>query len=175
MRGHFAIKALSFTQPYGTLVTAREKILETRSKPTSYRGLVAIHAAKNFPQWARSLCQEEPFVSSLKKAGIPVLRESFSFDEHEGIAVSRIPLQAIIGIGFLADCVSTESLLHGRQLSGKERSFGDFSPDRWAYRFERVVALPEPIFCKGAQGFWTPPPDVYTKLENFIVARAAVA
>lgn len=42
------MKALTLTQPYATLVAIGEKRLETRSWRTSYRGPLAIHAAKGW-------------------------------------------------------------------------------------------------------------------------------
>lgn len=44
-----AIRGLTLTQPWATLVALGEKHYETRSWDTGYRGLVAIHAAKKFP------------------------------------------------------------------------------------------------------------------------------
>jgi len=168
VRSHFIIKALSETPPWGSLLAAREKEYETRSWQTRHRGWVAIHASKMFPDRAKWLCWQEPFLSSLIKAGIATFRD------REGVArvyVSRIPTQAILGIGFLADCIPTEELMHGNRLTGKERSFGDFSPDRWAWRFERVIALPDPIPCKGDRGLWTPPADVCRQLEDLIISK----
>jgi hypothetical protein len=47
------MKALTLTQPWATLVAIGAKRIETRSWSTSYRGPLAIHAAKGFPWDAR--------------------------------------------------------------------------------------------------------------------------
>ncbi len=172
------IRALSLTQPWGTLVANTEKMWETRSWKTDYRGWVGIHAAKLFPIGAQTLCYAEPFFSSLKRAGIASWKYSNSEVEWESILIKRIPLQAFLAVGYLAEIRSTNLLdrqeMDGTTwvLSGKERSFGDFSPNRWALRFERMILLPEPIPCKGNRLLWTPPPDVYRKLQDAIVAKA---
>ncbi|MFL5577327.1 MAG: ASCH domain-containing protein [Gemmatimonadaceae bacterium] len=54
------MKALTLTQPWATLVAIGAKTIETRSWPTHYRGEVAIHAAKGFPDWARQIVDGEP-------------------------------------------------------------------------------------------------------------------
>lgn len=38
-------------------------------------------------------------------------------------------------------------------------------PESAALPFTRVHVLPEPIPCRGAQGLWTPPPDVQERLR----------
>lgn len=40
-------------------------MLGARSWPTSYRGPLAIHAAKAFPGWACELCLTSPFFEAL--------------------------------------------------------------------------------------------------------------
>ena len=59
--------ALSLTQPYASLVTAGEKVFETRSWKTARRGFIAIHASAAFPNESRQLCFKEPFASSLER------------------------------------------------------------------------------------------------------------
>jgi hypothetical protein len=59
------MKALSLWQPWATLIALKKKQIETRSWRTTYRGPLAIHAAKSYPQEARDLCSTEPFYSVL--------------------------------------------------------------------------------------------------------------
>ncbi len=59
------MKALTLTQPWATLVAIGAKCIETRSWRTSYRGPLAIHAAKGFPKAAWNLCLGQPFKSAL--------------------------------------------------------------------------------------------------------------
>src|SRR3982751_1322426 len=69
------MKALTLTQPWATLVAIGAKRIETRSWSTTYRGEVAIHAAKGFPRDCHELCATEPFLSVLKAAGFTHTRE----------------------------------------------------------------------------------------------------
>jgi activating signal cointegrator 1 len=54
------MKALSFTQPWATLVAIGAKKIETRSWDTRYRGPLAIHSS---PRWQSGLdiWSEHPF------------------------------------------------------------------------------------------------------------------
>ena len=53
------IKGFSLTQPWGSGVIEEFKLYKTRDWHTNYRGLIAIHASKGFPGWARELHEEE--------------------------------------------------------------------------------------------------------------------
>jgi len=46
------MKALSLTQPWASLIADGRKRIETRSWPTSFRGRIAIHAAKSIDKEA---------------------------------------------------------------------------------------------------------------------------
>src|ERR1700722_19135273 len=63
--GACEMKALTLTQPWATLVSIGAKRVETRSFRVSYRGSLAIHAAKGFPKWAQETCYEQPFLRVL--------------------------------------------------------------------------------------------------------------
>lgn len=41
------MKALTICQPYAEMIAAGEKLIENRTWPTAYRGLLAIHAGKS--------------------------------------------------------------------------------------------------------------------------------
>ncbi len=59
------IRALTLTQPWGSLVALEAKRIETRSWRASYRGWLAIHAAKTFAAAERALCEQEPYRTAL--------------------------------------------------------------------------------------------------------------
>lgn len=63
------IKAITLWQPWALLMALKEKEYETRSWMTTYRGPLAIHAAKNFPKDARSLCLRDSFCGVLRRWG----------------------------------------------------------------------------------------------------------
>lgn len=59
------LKALTVTQPWASLVQRRAKRIETRSWYTHYRGHLVIHAAKNYPIWAKELAATDAFRQGL--------------------------------------------------------------------------------------------------------------
>ena len=70
------MKALTLTQPWATLVAIGAKTIETRGWSTSYRGPLAIHAAKKFPENARRfttepICYEAVRAHCDAKPGVP--------------------------------------------------------------------------------------------------------
>jgi activating signal cointegrator 1 len=137
--GENTMRALSLTQPWASLVAIGAKTWETRSWQTAYRGPIAIHAAKAFPQDARRLCLTEPFTRVLVAAGIRLLS-------------GQPPLGAVVATATLVDCVRTEVVRDS--LTPEERAFGDYGDGRWAWKFEDVARLPQPIPAKGALGLW---------------------
>lgn len=141
------MKAITLTQPWATLVAIGEKRIETRSWSTSYRGALAIHAAKGFPKVARQISLQSPFIEALNRAGY----------------LPDLPFGCVVATCRLVDCrlivdshfaltVSVDS----RMLPplGLERKFGDYSPGRYAWILEDVKPLLEPIPAKGALGLW---------------------
>lgn len=146
------IVALSLTQPWASLMAIGAKKIETRSWKTSYRGLVAIHASKGFPKDARKLtCNDEQFFQALISGGY--------YSVHE------LPLGAILAVGNLTACIRTDALIVEDK---QERLFGNYSAGRYAWVFENVRRLPEPIPAKGALSLWTPEPDVLARLQAFM-------
>lgn len=67
------------------------------------------------------------------------------------------PLGKVLAIGTLVDCQPTESI--AGTLSRQERDLGNYGPGRWAWVFQDIQPLPEPIQAKGTLGIWewTPP------------------
>lgn len=145
------MKTLTLTQPWATLVAIGAKRIETRSWRTSYRGPLAIHAAKGFPKEARVLCRNNPFHRELYNAGFASV--SYSGD---------LPLGCVIATCRLVDCAPTElvSRTPGR-LSEQESAFGDYSYGRWAWILSDVAPLPQPIPAKGALSLWEWPEPTF--------------
>ena len=128
------MKALSLTQPWASAMALGIKQWETRSWPTSYRGLVAIHASKGFPAYAKD-------------------HTRFSGRDYDQLpSVGEMPLGVIVCVGEIVDCQRTEHIRD--QLSQEERRWGDYSDGRFAFKFilQRVIEPPVPV--RGALGFW---------------------
>lgn len=162
------MKALTLTQPWATLVAIRAKQIETRSWATSYRGPLAIHAAKGLGpvgglQGLMLLGLSQPFAAVLLASGYG--------------NPARLPLGAIVATCDLVDCVPTvhpgvanepgKPWFTGARkgvgqhyyevpppLDSNEYAFGDYTPGRFAWLLGNVQALPEPIPAKGALGLW---------------------
>lgn len=152
------MKALSLTQPWATLVANEAKRVETRSWSTSYRGPIAIHAAKGFPLDCQRLCSADPFHGGL-----------------DAVPAKRLPRGLILAVAEIRDVMTTEEMVRlwrshdsGRVPNyhdDRERQFGDYGPDRFAWRLVNVRRLVEPIPCKGALGLWTVPSEIETQFR----------
>ena len=151
------MKALTLTQPWATLVAIGAKKIETRSWDTTYRGPLAIHAAKGGYVDDYLLMRMEPFYTALRKAGIE--------------SRLQMPLGGIIAI---CELVSTHKVDEFDWIDGKrgwqkgnyfwegsqqEKAFGDYSIGRYMWFLANVKILPEPVAAKGALSLWewTPP------------------
>jgi hypothetical protein len=154
------MKAISLTQPWATLVAMGAKRIETRGWRTSYRGEIAIAAAKKFPTDARAICNARPFCSVLG-----------------GVA---LPTGMVVAVGRLVECfrfdVGTEAKIRARSLIGKlppfEADFGDYGFGRYGFVIGDVQALSEPIACRGALSLWDVPADVERAIREQLKAAA---
>lgn len=129
------MKVLTLTQPWASLVIHGLKLVETRSWNTHYRGWLGIHAAKGFPNWARDICLTPYFATALE-----LIEET----------ADTLPRGVILG----------EALLHSTYVITRppptktEEVFGDYTPGRFGWIFERVYRYPSTIPAKGALGLW---------------------
>lgn len=127
--------ALTLTQPWATLVALGRKRIETRSWSTSYRGPLAIHAAKG---WTAS---DRAFAEGLAM--------------HYVIPPYVLPRGAVIGLARLVDVVPAMLARSAPQWSESEAEYGDFSDGRFAWLLEDAVELVNPQPAKGSLGLWT--------------------
>lgn len=133
------MKAITLTQPWATLVAGGEKRIETRAWPTNYRGPVAIHAALTIPPWVYEVVEKDArFLTAIIRCGYRTIRS--------------LPRGYVLAVADLVDCRPTEGM--PLQISPQEYLFGDFSPKRWAFLFENVYRLPEPIEARGQLNIW---------------------
>lgn len=135
------MKTLSLTQPWASLVAVGAKKLETRSWSTSYRGQLAIHAAKGFPGWAEMTCYQEPFRTTLRDSGAA----------GDPPLVANLPRGVIIAVCNLVD---VKRITATNAPAEPERSFGDYAPGRYMWFLEDAQMLVEPVPIKGALGLW---------------------
>lgn len=134
------MKAITLTQPWATLVAIGAKRLETRSWRTSYRGPLAIHAAKGFGSREEfvAMCRQPLFARALVAAGFQT--------------PASLPLGAVVATCQLVNVHRTEEIRDS--LGEQERAFGGYDDGRFAWELEEVRALPVPIAARGAQQLW---------------------
>lgn len=125
------VKALSLTQPWATAVAIGLKQWETRSWCPSYRGPLAIHAAKAFPASAKRFAEVERTLGRIP---------------------TRLPFGGIIAICELVEVKPTWEVVPG--ISAIEKLYGDYSDGRFAFKLVNVQLLPEPIPARGSLGLW---------------------
>jgi hypothetical protein len=132
------MRCISLWQPWATLVVIGAKEFETRGWPTSYRGPLAIHAAKKWGPEFEAILRTEPFRTVLHG--------------HD------LPKGAIVGTVELVGCFPTEAVL---MPDGQERAFGNYGPGRYAWKLANPVDFLVPIAYRGQQGFFDVPlPEV---------------
>ena len=153
------MKAITLTQPWATLVAIGAKRIETRSWSTSYRGPLAIHAAKGYPAEAARLCLKEPFLSVLEAAGLTQFGvwHPSNNDLPLGCVIATCEL---VGVDMFDRFIDDHKpMLWGKaghvfELTEQERAFGDYSYGRYGLFLANVKLLPEPIPARGALSLW---------------------
>ena len=140
-----SMPCISLWQPWASLVMGGFKQFETRSwKPPAslVDGLIAVHASK---RWTRDeQYYTDKFIRDYPEVA-PVLRP-------EGY--QNPPLGAILCVCRLVEYRSTNDPEAPHTVTVRERSFGDWSPNRYVWRMEIIKVPPEPIPMAGKQGIW---------------------
>lgn len=141
------MKILSLWEPWASCMALGHKLWETRGRRINYRGLLAIHAAKN---------------TVAIKDGTPGEME---IDARElcGVNVTfptTWPLGQIICVVDLYDCVRTEDA----KPSSLEEMMGNYSEKRFAWKTRNLRRV-KPFPFKGMQGLKPLPPEVEKALE----------
>ncbi len=160
------MRAISLWQPWASAVAVGSKTMETRHWATKYRGQIVIHAAKR-----RIIDELMRFNASWNWVGaLSPLGAAFG----KGSKLDDLlPFGALVAVADLVDCRPTEDVRLGEidvkryqpddssQLYGwTERQMGNFDLQRFAWTFENIMPLPEPIPYKGGQGFFNVPDEL---------------
>jgi hypothetical protein len=139
------MKAITLTQPYATLVALGAKRIETRGWSTRYRGPLAIHAGKGLAGMTKrqfvDLLRMEPFWSVLR----PLIAAELHYFRPDAL-----PRGAIVAVADLVDILPVEQV----PPTEPERSFGDYTPGRYAWLLADARPLDPPIPATGRQGLW---------------------
>ena len=134
------MKVLTLRQPWATLVALGAKKIETRSWSTSYRGPLAIHAAKRFTREQIELCERQPFIDALH-----------DYARGRIVIPDRFPVGAIVATSELRSVVE---IAEDFVVAEPEMSFGDFAPGRFAWLLYNVQPVDPPILARGFQRLW---------------------
>lgn len=157
------MKAITLTQPWATLVALGKKRIETRSWSTRYRGPLAIHAAKGFPEGLRSGEDMAVGPYTLHREG----PDLFLWHGAHRVLPFSLPRGEIVATAELVNVHQIEErslgwidsflriTVHRQEwLIEPERSLGDFTPGRYAWLLRDIQPLDKPIPAKGALGLW---------------------
>lgn len=143
------LRAMSFTQPWASLVAFGEKKFETRPRKWP-AGIYLIHASKGWTKEDQALVWREPFRSALLR--------------HDIFGVYDVPRAAILGAMELGPATGTEDAV--KTISDVERAFGNYTPGRFAFPILRALSFPEPILnVLGALGPWRVPAEIVEKVN----------
>lgn len=157
------VKALTLTQPWATLMARGKKLIETRSWTTAYRGPLAIHAAKGFPEEAQILCSQEPIWSAIK-INADGETNGDPYDVWSPFCL-HLPRGKVIAVGMLEE---VERITSNFLVGEPERSFGNYTPGRYAWIFSTIYQLETPLPVRGALGLWNwqPPEFFWQDIQN---------
>lgn len=152
MRTTKRAKVLNLHQPFATMIAISAKRVETRSWRTNYRGPVLIHAN------ATTRFLEETLAEGTLAQSIMIEQEYLVRNTFDPMQVftnpdKPIPTGSIIAVAHITDCAMMGTRFRmDRRYSPQEAALGHWSPERYMWSIERVVALPEPIAYKSTQG-----------------------
>lgn len=149
------MKAITLWEPWATLIAHGYKQFETRSWSTRYRGPLVIHAAKRVPGPGElaALPNPAPIQRALSEIGIRQIKD-FPF----GCAVAVVELVAVL---------RTEAVVF--ELDEDQLAFGNYSPDRYAWRLANIRRLAESIPLRGQQGLWPVEGEAWGAVERGMV------
>lgn len=184
------MKALSIYQPTAAAIALGAKLIETRPWKTSYRGPIAIHAAKHWNiQKSIATVSSWTWCAILGPLGV---RMGGKVELEDVLAFG-----AIVAVANLVDCRPTESFTvgeldilrrHPAPAAGfdaaetprsdytstwSERMLGDFSPGRFGFILDDIVRLESPILVRGRQRIFNLDETTSAVVRNGRKARAA--
>lgn len=145
------IRCISLWQPWASLVALGAKTIETRHWPTSYRGPIAVHAAKTTRGVGRigDVLALGDFEVERDRSGLLLRGPSLAWPY-------RLPLGAVVAVGRL-DAVDVMDEAVIRAVPEAERPYGHYAYGRFAWRLADVRPLRQPVEVTGRQGLFDVP------------------
>lgn len=148
------MKAITLWQPWASLIAAGLKTIETRPWRTSYRGPLIIHASARLPG-PIDLPDRNTLAIFAATLGLDGLQD-----------LRALPRGACLAVVDVLDCIPTYRIDHGQHLPSLERAAGNFGPNRYAWKLERVQRLRRPIPARGRQRLWNPGPRLLAEIQE---------
>ncbi len=152
------LRALTVRQPYAWAIASGYKLVENRPRPLSYRGLLAIHAAKGFNTDDRD--RIDPVA---ERAG--VLRGTVA--EGAEVRGAVVAVAQLVGM-----CSEARRYSASRPLAC---GCGRWAANGWYHLLlAEVHALPEPVACKGALSLWRLPREAVSAVVAQVPAGFSI-
>lgn len=131
------MRAISLWEPWASAVAIGIKAFETRGWATSYKGPLAIHAAKTREHaW---------FIHDTEVRA--------AFEAHGIVSEKDLPFGCVVCTCRLVGVKRVENIR--RELSPIELALGNYDAGRFAWELADVKRLETPVPARGSQGFWT--------------------
>jgi hypothetical protein len=151
------MRIITLWNPWATLIADGFKQYETRSWSTQYRGKILIHAAQRRVE--RADCNAILMAATARngeRAG--GLKAVNLLGRDYGCIVAIADLTHVLqmthhvrGGEMWGKLLHPESLIPISEQTPLERAVGDWRLERYAWRIENVITLPQPIPHKGGQ------------------------
>lgn len=155
------MKAITVQLPWADAIARGAKLVENRSRPTGYRGLLAIHAGAEWsvrgasdpacramwwgPAWhTRPALEATDFSNAFRR----ILAVVEVVGCHEAQPISRLD-------GSDGVCCEPWGQLH----------YGSAGARVFHWELASVRRLPEPVECRGRLGLWNVPDDIAEALR----------
>lgn len=157
------IRAITVKQPWAWAIAHAGKTIENRSRGTSYRGTLAIHAGA---AWSDRGMRDRRLRDVWDAAGLPRLmaRGAYGFEwfpsRNEVIYGSVIAVADLVDSHPDAGCCRPWGESDYRETSGRRRTVVHHLV------LEGIRPVPDPVPCRGALGLWWLPEDVAADLLN---------
>lgn len=171
------LRALTLIRPMSAAIVHGTKRIENRPQdlPRAWRGrgaVVAVHAGKKWSDEYAQTCWRLDGKHTEWKDG-----EWGGGTSLPPPYVARVRDEGIVGLMRLTGRVYRDKWPH---LPVRAREDGHYWLDYWwsgpfGYEIADAVAFPEPIACRGMQGFWPVPADVIATMRAQATAYGADA
>ncbi len=147
------VKAISLSEPWASLVAGGWKRNETRSWNTSYRGWLAIHAAKSIDVDVTEAVARWRMLERPKKGATmaemphPPTSPAMTWCGHVVALAQLVTVQHLVG--------AWGPEWAEREFGKTECELGKYAPGRFVWRLANVWRLEAPVPARGRQQLWT--------------------